>query len=108
MPKIDRAHKVVFHPERKRIQGRYFMAPKLFNKVVCFVLAAMLEGILLPSNKAAKTGVCLYLVKCNDSYAQMCCKRYYVIFSTFSLTFKCKICVQKEVIHNFKKNILFS
>ena len=33
----------------------------------------------------------------------MCCKRYHVIFSTFSLKFKCKICVQKEVSHNFKK-----
>ena len=36
----------------------------------------------------------------------MCCKRYHIIFSTFSLKFKCKICVQKEVIHNFKNHIL--
>ena len=41
-----------------------------------------------------------------DSFAQMCCKHYYIIFSTFSLKFKCKICVQKEVIHNFENNIL--
>ena len=40
-----------------------------------------------------------------DSYAQMCCKRYHIIFSTFSLKFKCKICIQKEVIHNFKSHI---
>ena len=40
------------------------------------------------------------------SYAQMCCKRYHIIFSTFSLKFKCKICVQREVIHNFKNHIL--
>ena len=26
----------------------------------------------------------------------MCCKRYHIIFLTFSLKFKCKICVQKE------------
>ena len=38
-----------------------------------------------------------------DSYAQMCFKRYHIIFSTFSLKFKCKICVHKEEIHNFKK-----
>ena len=44
--------------ESKRIQGRY-----LWHKVVWFVLAAMLEGILLPSNMAAKTTVSLYLVK---------------------------------------------
>ena len=36
----------------------------------------------------------------------MCCKHYHIIFSTFSLKFKCKICVQKEVIHNFKNHIL--
>ena len=35
----------------------------------------------------------------------MCCKHYHIIFSTFSLKFKCKICIQKEVIHNFKNHI---
>ena len=49
------------------------------------------------------------LLSCSTfhSYAQMCCKRYHIIFSTFSLKdlkFKCKICVQREVIHNFKKS----
>ena len=39
------------------------MALWFFNKAVWFVLAAMLEGILLPSNMAAKTTFCLYLVK---------------------------------------------
>ena len=41
------------------------------------------------------------LISCSafHSYAQMCCERYHIIFSTFSLKFKCKICVQKEVIH---------
>ena len=34
----------------------------------------------------------------------MCCKRYHIIFSTFSLKFKYKICVQKEVINDFKKS----
>ena len=41
-----------------------------------------------------------------DSYAQMSFKRYHIIFSTFSLKFKCKICVRKEVIHNFKNHEL--
>ena len=36
----------------------------------------------------------------------MCCKRYHIILLTFSLKFKCKTCVQKEVIHNFKNHIL--
>ena len=39
------------------------MALGFFKKVVSFVLAAMLEGILLPSNMAAKTTFCLHLVK---------------------------------------------
>ena len=30
----------------------------------------------------------------------MSCKRYHIIFSTISLKFKCKISVQKEVIHS--------
>ena len=36
----------------------------------------------------------------------MCCKRYHIIFSTFPLNFKCKICVLKDVIPNFKNHIL--
>ena len=31
----------------------------------------------------------------------MCCKRYHINFSTFSSKFKCKVCVQIEVIHIF-------
>ena len=38
-----------------------------------------------------------------DSYAQMCCQRYRIIFS---LKFKSKISVQKEVIRSFKNHIL--
>ena len=39
------------------------MALWFFSKVVWFVLAAMLEGMLLPSNMAAKITSCLYLVQ---------------------------------------------
>ena len=44
------------------------------------------------------------LISCStfDSYAQMCCKRHHIIFWTFSLKFKCKICVQRKVIHSLK------
>ena len=38
------------------------MALWFFNKVVSFVLAAMLEGILLPSNMAAKTTFSAYIL----------------------------------------------
>ena len=36
----------------------------------------------------------------------MCCSRYHIIFSAIFLKFRCKISVQKEVIHSFKNNIL--
>ena len=65
----------------------------------------MLKGILLPSNTVPKL-LFAYILLTFDSYAQMCCKHCHMIFSTFSLKFKCKICVQKEVIHNFKNHIL--
>ena len=41
-----------------------------------------------------------------DSYAQMCFKRYHIIFSTISLKLKCKISVLKEIIHSYKNHIL--
>ena len=65
MLKIDRPIKIILHPkfERKCIQGGYFRALWFLNKVVWFVLAAMLEGILLPSNMLAKTTFCFYLLK---------------------------------------------
>ena len=59
-------------------------------------------GHTLALQHGCQTSFCLYC-QMFDSYAQMCCKRYHVIFSTFPLKFKCKICVQKEVIHNYKK-----
>ena len=82
------------------------MALWFFNKVVSVVLAAMLKGILLPSNMAAKTAFCLYLIFIKRVVVTL---RYAVnattsSFQHFPWSFKCKICVQKEVIHNFKKS----
>ena len=77
------------------------MTLSLFNKVVWFVLASMLEGILLPSNMTAKTTFCLYLVKRLIVTFRCAVNVTTSFFSTFSLQFKCKICVQKEVISHF-------
>ena len=65
MPKIDRTHKNYLTPEiwEETHLRQIFMALWFFNKAVWFVSAAMLEGILLPSNMAAKTNFCLYLFK---------------------------------------------
>ena len=65
LPKIDRVVKNYLTPKiwDETHLRETFMALWYFNKVVWFVLAAMLEGILLPSNMAAKTTFSLYLVK---------------------------------------------
>ena len=64
--KLTEHLKCILHPKFERIRtlGRYFMTLWFFNKVLWFVLAAMLEVILLPSKMAAKTTFCLYPVKC--------------------------------------------
>ena len=67
MTKIDRAYKNYLTPQiweethlREIFYGTLIFQPR---SNLLFVLAAMLEGILLPSNMAAKTTFCLYLVK---------------------------------------------
>ena len=62
----------------------------------------MLEGMLLPSNMAAKTTSCSYLVQ-RFTVTLRCAVN--IITSSFQ-HFKSKICVQREVIHNFKNHIL--
>ena len=58
----------------------------------------------MPSNMAAKTTFCLYLVECLIVMLRCAEKSYHIIFSTISLKFTCKISVQKEVIHSFNKS----
>ena len=66
MLEIDGAHKNYLTPEiweKTHLRG-IFYGTLIFQKtLVWFVLAAMLEGILLPSNMAAETTFYLYLVK---------------------------------------------
>ena len=66
----------------------------------------MLEGILLLSNMAAaKTTFYLCLVKRLIVMLRCVVNATKSSFQHF-LKFKCKICVQKEVIHNVKNHIL--
>ena len=67
-----------------------------------------LENTIKDKIQKSKEFIAKLLISCSTfhSYAQMRCKRYHIIFSTFSLKFKCKICVQREVIHNFKNHSL--
>ena len=105
MPKIDRAHKNYITPEisEEMHLREIFYGTLIFQHSSMICIDCHVGGHTLPSNMAAKTTFCLYLVKC--LIVQMCYKRYHIIFSTFSVKFKCKICVQKAVIHNFKNQV---
>ena len=106
MPKIDRAHKSHLTPE---IWEETHLREVFFNKVAWYDLLLYClpcwRAYSCPPTRRSKL-LFAYILLTFDSYAQMCCKHYHMIFSTFSLKFKCKICVQKEVIHNFKNHIL--
>ena len=97
--KLTEHLKCILHPKFETIRtlGRNFMTVWFFNKILWFVWAAMLEVILLPSNMAAKTNFCLYPVK----RLIVTIRCVVNVATSFSLKFKCKICVQKEAIHNF-------
>ena len=63
--KLTEHIKIIQHPKiwEETHLREIIYSTLIFNKVVWFVLATMLEGILLPSNRRAKTTFCLYLVK---------------------------------------------
>ena len=97
----DRARKNYLTPQiwKKTLLREIFIALWFFQQS-CMICVGHHVG---RHTLALQTSFYLYLVKRLIGYAQMCCKRYHTIFSTFFLKFKCKICVQKEVIHNLKK-----
>ena len=74
--------------------------------MICYCTVRHVEGHTLALQHGGQNYSLLISCQTFDSYAQMCCKHYHMIFSTFSLKFKCKISVQKQVIHNFKNHIL--
>ena len=82
------------------------MALWLFSKVVWFVLAAMLEGMVLPSNMAAKTTSCSYLVQRFIVTLRCAVNVITSSFQHFSWSLSAKFVFRKEVIHNFKNHIL--
>ena len=101
MLEIDGAHKNYLTPEiweKTHLRG-IFYGTLIFQKtLVWFVLAAMLNGILLPSNVAAKPTFCLYLVK-----SLIVTLRYAVNFNTSSFQHFPWSCVQKGVIYTVLK-----
>ena len=111
MPKIDRAYKNYLTPkiwEETHLKELFYVT-LIFQQSSMICIGRHVGGQTLALQHVQHGGQnYFFLTSCwtFESYAQMCCERYHIIFSTLSLKFKCKICVQKEVIHNFENHIL--
>ena len=112
MPKIDRAHKNYLTLqiwEETHLRETFYGTLIFQQSSTCMICIGQHVGKhTLALQQGRRNYFLLVHVSFSafDIYAQMCCKGYHIIFSTFSLKFKCKICVQKEVIHNFENHIL--
>ena len=108
MPKIVRAHKNYLTPEisEETHLREIFYRTLIFQQSSMVCIGRHVGGHALALQYGGQNYFLLISCSTFHSYAQMCCKRYHIIFSTFSLKFKCKICVQREVIHNFQNHIL--
>ena len=108
MPKIVRAHKNYLTPKiwEKTHLREIFYGTLIFQQSSMICIGRHVGGHVLALQHGGQNYFLLISCSTFHIYAQMCCKRYHIIFSTFSVKFKCKICVQKEVIHNFKIHIL--
>ena len=108
MPKIVRAHKNYLTPEiwEETHLREIFYGTLIFQQSSMICIGRHVGGHALALQHGGQNYFLLISCSTFDSYAQMCCKRYHIIFSTISLKFKCKISVQKEVIRSFKNHIL--
>ena len=108
LPKLDRAHKNYLTPEiwEETHVRETFYCTLIFQHSSIICTSHHVRGNTLAFQQGGKNYLLLVSCKTFDSYAQKCCKCYHIIFSTFSLKLKCKICVQKEAIHNFENHIL--
>ena len=108
MPKIDRAHKNYLTAEiwEETLLRKIFHGTSIFQQSSMICIGRRVGGHTLALQHGGQNYFLLISCQTFDSDAQMCCKRYHFVFSTFSLKCKCKIWVQKEVIHTFKNHIL--
>ena len=113
MPKIDRAHKNYLTSEiwKETHLRETFYGTLIFQQSSMICIGRHVGGHTLAlQHLALQHGgqKHFFIVSCLtfDSCTQICCKRHHIIFSIFSLKFKCKICVQKEAIHNSENHIL--
>ena len=95
LPKLDRAHKNYLTPEiwEETHVRETFYCTLIFQQSSMICISHHVKGHTLALQQGGKNYLLLVSCKTFDSYAQKCCKCYHIIFSTFSLKFKCKICV---------------
>ena len=110
MPKIDKVHKSYLTPEiwEETHLREIFYGTLIFQQSSMICIGCHVGGHTLALQHGGQNYFLLLSCWTFDSYAQMCWKHYYIFFSTISLNFKCKISVEKEVIHSFKNHILFT
>ena len=103
MPKIVRAHKNYLTPEiwEETHLRKIFYSTLIFSQSSMICIGSHVGGHAFSLQHGGQNYLLFISCSTFHSYAQMCCKGYHIIFSTFSWKFKCKICVQREVIHNF-------
>ena len=108
LPKIVRAHKNYLTPEiwEETHLREIFYGSLIFQESSMICIGRHVGGHAFALQHGGQNY--FLLISCSTflSYSQMYCRRYHIIFSIFSLKFKCKICVQREVIRNFKNHIL--
>ena len=68
----------------------------LYNKVSMICIGRHVGGHALALQHGGQNYFLLISCLMFDSYVQMCYKCYHIIFSTFSMKFKDKICVRKR------------
>ena len=96
LPKIDRTHKNYLTPEiwEETHSREIFYGTLIFQQSSMICIGRHVGGHALAPQHGGQNYFLFISCWMSDSYVQMCYKRYHVIFLTFSLRFKCKICVR--------------
>ena len=108
--KLTEHTKIIFTPEiwEETHLREIFYGTLIFQQSSMICIGRHVGGhILLPSNMAAKTNFCLYLVKRLIVPLRCAVNITTVSFQHFPWSLSAKfVFMQKEVIHNFKNHIL--
>ena len=108
MPKLDRTHKnyLILKIWEEIHLREIFYSTLIFQQsstsMIC--IGSHVGGHTFALQHGGQNYFLLISCLMFDSYVQVCYKRYHIIFSTFWLKFKCKICVRKRLFIFLKKS----